>query len=208
MSYSDFDLETVIEKFRLSVVDASDYFEQLPPITPSERLTEQLSEGIPLARNISTEKARSELIVMPILLEVRRQLGQPISIFSGTTFNVAPELGLSGVCDFIVSLSPSQIVMQAPVVSLVEAKNDNLKLGMGQCVAEMLAAQRFNEAHNRSLSTIYGVVTTGVLWRLLRLIGAEIGVDSVERSIDLPEKILGLLIGVLQETLQKSPMQI
>jgi hypothetical protein len=69
-----------------------------------------LEENVPLALAINTEKARSELIVTPILLEVWRLMRREISLFSGIEFNVAPDRGLNGVCDFILSRSPMQLV--------------------------------------------------------------------------------------------------
>ncbi|MEG3979123.1 hypothetical protein QT970_31610, partial [Microcoleus sp. herbarium8] len=34
--------------------------------------------------------------------------------------------GLSGYCDFLISRSPEQLVIESPVIALVEAKNDNI----------------------------------------------------------------------------------
>ena len=96
-----------------------------------------------LAVAIGTEKAKSEMIVANILIELREQFEHRISLFSGIDFSVDVESGLTGVCDFLVSLSPEQFYLEAPVIVLVEAKNADVKLGLGQCVAEMLAAQRF-----------------------------------------------------------------
>ena len=41
------------------------------------------------------------------------------------------EKGLRGTCDFLLSLSPLQLTVQAPVVAIVEAKNNNIKSGLG-----------------------------------------------------------------------------
>ncbi|MFM8005054.1 MAG: hypothetical protein ACKO86_08930, partial [Dolichospermum sp.] len=91
------------------------------------------------------EKARSEMIITPILLEVRRKANYQISLFSGTDFNVDIERGLNGYCDFVISRSKEQLTINAPVLIIVEAKNENIKGGLGQCAAAMLAAQLFNE---------------------------------------------------------------
>ena len=93
---------------------------------------------------INTEKARSELLFAPILLEVRRHLQYQISLFSGVDFNVAPEKGLAGFCDFILSRSTERYFIVSPVVTIVEAKNENIKSGLRQCVAEMMVAQIAN----------------------------------------------------------------
>ena len=62
----------------------------------SDLLRQTLQENVPLALDISTEKAHSEFIIAPVLLEVRRQLDHRISLFSGVEFNVNPEQGLRG----------------------------------------------------------------------------------------------------------------
>lgn len=97
-----------------------------------------------------------------MLLEVRRQVQRRISLFSGVEFTVDPSRGLNGVCDYLLSLSPEQLTIEAPVVSIVEAKNDNLKSGLGQCMAEMVAAWLFNQSKGRELRRVYGVVPRGV----------------------------------------------
>jgi len=154
---------------------------------------------VPLALEVSTEKARSEFIIAPMLAEVRRQLGGQISLFSGIDFTVDSEAGLRGVCDFLFSLSPLQLSVQAPVVAVVEAKNENIKAGIGECVAEMLAAQRFNAARAAALPAIYGVVTTGSNWKFLRLTDTTVTVDQAEYTIAQPEQIVGLLVAMIRE---------
>ena len=56
---------------------------------------------------MSSEKARSEGIINPVLLEVKRQLQGLISVFSGEEFNVEPEAELTGYVDFLLSRSRS-----------------------------------------------------------------------------------------------------
>ena len=139
----------------------------------SDFLTQTLTENIPLAVAISTEKARSELIIAAVLLEARRQVQRRVSLFSGVEFTVDPSQGLNGVYDFLFSLSQEQLTIEAPVVSVVEAKNDSLKSGLGQCMAEMVAASLFNKQKRRELPRVYGVVTTGSLWKFLQLQGGH-----------------------------------
>ncbi len=136
MAYNDFTLDTLMAQFSLQVQEESNYFMPFAPLSMSDLLRQTLQENVPLALNISTEKARSEFIIAPVLLEVRRQLDHRISLFSGVEFNVNLEEGLRGVCDFLLSLSPLQLTIQAPVVMVVEAKNENVKQGISQCIAE------------------------------------------------------------------------
>ena len=132
MAYNDFTLDTLIAQFSLQVQEESNYFKLFAPLPISDLLRQILQENVPLALDISTEKARSEFIIAPVLSEVRRQLDHRISLFSGVEFNVNPEQGLRGVCDFLLSLSPLQLTIQIPVVMVVEAKNENVKQGISQ----------------------------------------------------------------------------
>lgn len=56
-------------------------------------------------------------------------------------------------------------MISAPVIAIVEAKNEDIKSGLGQCIAEMVAAQIFNEHENNEIPTIYGIVTSGEIWK-------------------------------------------
>ena len=198
MAYNNFTLDMLIQQFGLHVVSEMGVFAGSAPVALSALLQEILAESVPLALDISTEKARSELIISPVLVEARRQFGGRISLFSGVDFTVDAEAGLSGVCDFLFSLSPLQLIVQAPVVAVVEAKNDNIKSGLGQCVAELLAAQRFNAQRGLELPHLYGVVTTGSAWKFLRLSGVDVMVDESEYHIGQPEVILGILVSIIR----------
>jgi hypothetical protein len=199
MAYTDFTLDRLIEQFGLQIQEDSAFLAAFAPLPISPLLRQELEENVPLARDISTEKARSEFIIAPVLVEVRRQCQRRISIFSGVEFTVDSAQGLRGVCDFLLSLSPLQLTMQAPVVSVVEAKNENMKAGMAQCTAEMLAAQKFNTLKGRTLPAVYGAVTTGILWRFLRLQDTTVAVDSSEHAIEQVERIVGILVGMVKE---------
>ncbi len=193
MSYSDFKLSEITKIFNLTIIETSQLFSGVAEIECSEYLNFTLKENLDLAVAINTEKARSEMIISPILLEVRRILNYQVSLFSGVDFNVDNERGLNGICDFIVSRSVEQLFIRAPVVTIVEAKNENLKTGFGQCVAEMLAAQLFNEREGNEIKTIYGVVTIGTIWRFLKLEAQVVTIDLTEYYIRDVQKILGIL---------------
>ncbi len=171
MAYSNFTLETVRSAFQLEIVESAGVFSETETVAPRERFTAELEEKVQLAISIGTEKAWSELIVTDVLFELREQFDRNISFFSGIDFNVDDDKGLTGVCDFLVSLSPILSFLEAPVIILVEAKKDNLTLGFGQCAAEMLAAQRFNTERGNDIPCLYGATTSGTDWRFLKLEG-------------------------------------
>ena len=199
MAYSNFTLDTAQEAFELEETDAAGIFADFESLVPSELLTAVLARNIPLATAIGTEKAKSEMIVADVLVELREQLEHRISLFSGIDFNVDPENGLVGVCDFVVSLSPRQFSLKAPVIILVEAKNDNLEIGLGQCVAEMVAAQRFNAEKGNNIPCIYGATTSGTEWRFLKLEGKQLYIDMSIYQIERCDKILGILASMVAQ---------
>lgn len=197
MSYRQFTLKMIGVQFAVSITERPDLFADAAEVEPSPRLMEWLEEYVPLALDINTEKARSEFIIAPLLGEVRSRLGRRISLFSGVEFNVDEAQGLNGVCDFLLSRSPQQLFIDSPVVSITEAKNEDMKGGMGQCLAAMIAARLFNERDGRSIEPIFGAVTTGTIWRFLEIKGQTVSID--EREYYLPAqlaKILGIFIAM------------
>lgn len=198
MAYSDFSLTDVKEKLGISLIERVSLFSQISALDYSDHLKETLKYNIPLATSINTEKARSELIVTPVLVEVIKILNQEVSLFSGIEFNVDKSRGLNGVCDYIISLSAEQLFLDAPIITIVEAKNDNLKAGLGQCISEMLAAKIFNENKGLKIESTFGVVTTGSLWNFLKLTQKTVWIDMDEYHISNVAKILGIFISIIQ----------
>lgn len=197
MPYSKFSLSKAKKDFQLAIVEGVQFL-PLAPITPSARLLNDL-EDVPWAIAVGSEKARSESIVYPVLQEVRRYLERQVSLFSGREFNVDAEADLTGYVDFLLSRSPEQLIIEAPVVIVAEAKKADLNEGLGQCVAEMVAAQRFNEAQNNAISTIYGCVSSGTAWRFLKLNGKTVTIDLTDYPLPPVEPILGFLVWMLQQ---------
>jgi len=103
-----------------------------------------------------------------------------VSLFSGVDFTVKPELGLNGSCDFIISDSSDLLIIAA---------KENIKNGLGQCTAEMLAAQLFNEEQGNEIPAIYGAVTTGEIWKFLRLEKQTVSIDIKEYFLNDLKKI-------------------
>jgi hypothetical protein len=198
MPYSQFSVEQIKTNFGITLTRTVDLFADIPEIEPSGFLQETLQFNLPLALEINSEKARSELIVAPILVEIKKRLPERMSLFSGREFNVDPARGLSGYCDFLISRSPEQLIIESPVIALVEAKNDNIQSGLGQCMAETIAAQIFNQRQENDIQTIYGVVTTGSIWKFFKLEGIAIEIDTDEYFINNVAKILGILINFIE----------
>ncbi|MEK8019467.1 MAG: hypothetical protein VSS75_021550 [Candidatus Parabeggiatoa sp.] len=156
MSYSNFTLKRVKKELKIKVIEDKDLFSKIKEIQVSDYLLTTLKYNMPLALAVGTEKVRSELLIANILLEVRRLLNDQISFFSGILLDVDKERDLNGFCDFIISKSPEQFYLNAPIITIVEAKNENITGGLGQCIAEMFASNLFNEKEEAPLPKIYG----------------------------------------------------
>lgn len=191
MAYSDFTLPKVRVAFSLTIAEPANLFAQSEPLVASPLLQQTLQENLPLASASNTEKARSELIITPVLLELRRHCS--LGFFSGVEFNVDAAQGLNGFCDYLLTLSQDLYELRQPVLTLVEAKNENITAGLGQCIAEMVAAQLFNQQGGYGVSPIYGCVTTGTEWKFLRLAEQVCEIDQRDYFIVELEQILGVL---------------
>ena len=196
MAYSDFTIDRVRHELGITLDFSASLFDQVSPVAASDWLVDTLALMAPMAM-ANTEKARSEFMVAPILGELVKRLDYGIFVFSGKDFNVDSDRGLVGYCDFLVSRSPESISIQAPVCTIVEAKKEDINGGIAQCIAEMVAAQIFNERKGAAIDRIYGVVTSGMAWRFLILEGTVARIDRLEYYVSQVDKILGILLSMV-----------
>lgn len=199
MPYSSFTLAKAKKDFGLTTAEGGRFLPPIDPIAPSSRLQEALSD-LPWAIAVGSQKAKSEGIIYPILQEVRRILNNQVSLFSGRDFTVDADKGLNGYVDYLISRSQEQLEIEAPVVVVGEAKRDNLNEGLGQCIAEMVAAQMFNQANQVDIPTIYGSVSNGTQWRFLKLEGSTVTIDLMDYALPPVDQILGFLVWMVRES--------
>lgn len=200
MGYSNYKkIKTVIKKFNLDMRMVN-LFGQIAPIEPSNWLLETLS--IAEVTPLTNEKSKSERVVSPILLEVARKYVNEISLFSGEDINVNSEDDLSGPCDFFFALQPPKLYIEAPIISLAEAKDEDMEWGIAQCAAQMYGAKLYNDTEGKDIPIIYGCATDGIEWRFMKL---EKGVFGINNKVitHLPD-ILGAWHQILQFYLQNN----
>jgi hypothetical protein len=197
MSFQQFTFPQVQHDLGLTLHDA-DLFASAPPFQVHEEFAAFLRDGVTLAVANSTEKAKSEFIIAPVLLELRRSLGSRFFLFSGVEWEADASRGLNGYCDFILTKGESQYVLSAPFVAVVEAKNDLIRTGLGQCIAAMYGAQLCNQKAGRPVERVYGVVSTGSAWKFLQLQGASLTIDVPEYYIDNLPKVMGILRQIVE----------
>jgi hypothetical protein len=196
MAYAEFDLRKAVDTFGLSKDEKTDLFRNVEPIEPSDSLRVWLDEFAKVALGVNSEKARSEFIIAPILAEMKRRSVGVVNVLPGVTFGVDQALGLTGFCDYLIARSPELYYVEAPIIAVVEAKKEDLVGGLGQCAAEMVAIQIFNEREGKPLPVVHGCVTSGSLWRFLRLTGKSLNIDPPEYSLRDAAKILGILVTI------------
>lgn len=176
MSFRDFTFPRVVTDLGLKFRE-DHLFSDIPPVQLSPDLTRRLDMGREVSQGINNEKARSEFLIAPLLLEIWIASGQRFGLFSGTELNVEPAKGLNGVCDFLIAREPLLSVLNGPIMAVVEAKNDNVWNGYAQCIATTHAAALHNQQTSGVVGPMYGASTTGVAWKFIRVDGATITLD-------------------------------
>ncbi|MFN0033651.1 MAG: hypothetical protein ACKVUS_01205 [Saprospiraceae bacterium] len=174
-------------------------FSKVQPIEPSEDLKKALQTARELP--VKSEKARSEMIVLPILLELRNLSKKAFTIYSGDLFNVDEARGLKGECDFILAKDTGSFDVSFPIFHIVEAKKNDIEIGIPQCAAQLMAAKIFNQENNAPRETIFGCVTTGKDWVFLKL-EDELLIDTDTYYLGNVETLLGVFqsaIGTLHD---------
>lgn len=202
MGYSNFkDLREVTQRFGLKAQRTSQLF-NITPVEASEwlKMTLKRAELVPL----NNEKVKSERIVSNILLEVAGTFREKITLFSGESLEVTPEENLNGPCDFFFVLQPNALFLESPVISLAEAKNDNLSYGIAQCAAQLYGAKLFNEREGKDFPVLYGCTTTGTDWQFLCFKDNTFFVDA--KIYTQLEEILGVWNAIILSFLE-SPNQ-
>lgn len=192
MAFSNFTYPDVLTTFGLRE-DSANLFVDTPHLTPSEPLRGFMPTNRRLASLMHTEKARSELLVAPLLSELWGRFPGRLNMHSGVDFPADPDAELTGFVDFIVGRGPQLPRISPPVLLVFEAKRDSIPDGYGQCIAAMVGAERYNRRANLPADPIYGCVTTGELWRFLRLSGGVVTFDEPQYLIDQLDRLLGIL---------------
>jgi len=194
MGYSNYKkIKTVAKKFNLTT-QRERLFGNVIPIEPSAWLVEALQymDFLPL----TNEKSKSERIISPILIQIAKAYQDKVSFFSGEDLNVKPEDDLAGECDFFFALHPKKVYLETPIISLAEAKDENMEWGVAQCAAQLYGAKLFNEMEGHDIPILYGCATDGIEWQFIRFENNTFYIDN-KIYTDLRE-ILGMWHTIIQ----------
>jgi hypothetical protein len=196
MEFSDFHLEMAVGRLGLTLSDRVDLFEGVEPLEIPPILRTVIKRWAPQAIEVNTEKARSELIIAPILMESAYLSGGRLGVYSGVSLDVDRDRGLFGRCDFLVGRKAGPFLLGSPLLAVVEAKNEDIPGNLGQCVAEMVGVRDLNERKGQPTPVVHGTVTTGAEWLFLRLDATVVTFDSRDRSLDDLGKIIAYLSAI------------
>ncbi len=189
MAYTDFSLDRLRKEFGIKN-KVQELFNIQKSIKPSDWLKSTLEKTSKV--NARTEKAKSEAIVFPILLEMKDRNDDFIAIYSGDNLQADEARGLKGECDFIITKNIGSYSINYPILQVVEAKKHDIDLGIPQCAAQMLGAKIYNEQNDIEIKAIYGCVTTGDNWLFLKLEDNILIIDKHKYYLDDLEKLLSV----------------
>ena len=140
-------------------------------------LQEQLSDGIQYVSSTS-EQARREFLIAPVIRTVCRQTKQPVKV----EYPIAVSQWLEGTLDYYFR-----------DLLVIEAKRDNLENGFTQLAAELIALDQWTTSDRPIL---YGAVTTGNDWRFGMFNRSTRCVTQDLKLYRVPEE-LGQLVSIL-----------
>lgn len=192
MAFRDFKHPELLRTFGLTWRTGVNVFADVPPVEPDPAVVHILNLVSPLASTLNTEKARSEWMTAVVLGDFWARYGGQISLYSGADFQADPDAGLNGFCDFLLARAPQQPAIQPPVAVIFEAKKEDINDGLGQCIAAMVGSQRYNARAGQPTPTIFGCITTGSLWKFLRLDGTDVTFDLTEYTLHDLSHLLGI----------------
>jgi hypothetical protein len=80
-----------------------------------------------------------------------------------------------------------------PLLRLLKLKMRELPVGWANALQKWLLPDLYNEREGRTISSIYGAVTTGHAWKFLKLRDQTVYIDIEDYYINHPKRILGIL---------------
>ena len=167
MAFSDFKtISEVQEKFRITY--SEDDFVKSEPSTPSAEFLRDFEFTREHINVFASEASRCETIIFPVLKESYKAYADQYALWIKQS--IGYDDVLNGTPDYFISTRSElgKTVVGSPLILLVEAKKNDFEQGWGQCLAELIAAQKINDD---AAFPVYGIVTDGTLWQFGRLIG-------------------------------------
>ena len=200
MAFSDFKkISEVQETF--DIVYAEEDFVKVQEAEPSEQFLQDFEWTRQNLNVFVSEAARRETIVFPILKANYKAYADNYELWIGTS--IAYNENLSGTPDYLISTRSrlGKTVVGKPLIILVEAKRNDFDRGWGQCLAELVAAQKMN---NDAAFPVYGIVTDGNLWQFGRLVGDTFTQNRADFTLANLPMLFGAVSAVFKAATESS----
>ncbi|NEQ97133.1 MAG: hypothetical protein F6K30_10470 [Cyanothece sp. SIO2G6] len=194
MAFSDFKTISEVQQ-RYNIKYTEDNFIISQELSPSKSFLDDFEFNRENIDIFTSEASRSEIIISPLLREVYKKHYQDYSFWIQKS--IAYDATLSGTPDYIFSRRSElgKTVLETPIVIITEAKKNDFQQGWGQCLAELIAAQKINDDAQR---TVYGIVTDGNLWQFAKLVTNVFTKNSTNFTIDKVANVYGALESLVQ----------
>ena len=194
MAFSDFKtISEVQEKF--SIKYASNDFFGVEAKDPSEQFLNELEFSQQHIDFFTSDGARCEVVIFPILREIYKDYAENYGLW--VKKSIAYDETLNGTPDYLIA-TKSELgitVVGMPLIMMVEAKKNDFELGWGQCLAELVAAQKINDD---TTFPVHGIVTDGILWQFGRLVGNVFTRNRSNFSLDNLPSLFGAVDSVFK----------
>ena len=196
LTFSSMTWDILEERYGLRELPSQSLLSGAPPVPPSDVLQKNLRRA--RRSRLINERARAYRLIDPVISELEDLRAGKISSLPEMPMAAPGVEGLCGTPDFIISGSTTHKFI--PIISIVEAKKDDIDVGMPQCAAELYASYLLNGERPERL---YGCVTTGRDWQFLCLHGPSKQVQAdltMYYIVELP-KLLGVFCHIVDTTL-------
>ena len=194
MAFSDFKtISEVQEKFNIKY-SYSDFF-GVEAKDPSEQFLKELEFSQQHFDFLSSEGSRCKVVIFPILREIYKDYTENYGLW--VKKSITYDEILNGTPDYLVA-TKSELgitVVGTPLIMMVEAKKNDFEQGWGQCLAEMVAAQKMNDNPDFPL---YGIVTDGITWQFGRLVADVFTRNRTNFSLDNLPNLFGAMDSVFK----------
>lgn len=191
MSYRKIKLLDLHKEFKITN-QLTDLFKDIDiqPLDISKGLKRDLKRADKIQPK--SEKAKSEFIIAPVLVDIMERNNDFFKIYSGDNLSADVEKGLNGEVDFLLAYNTESYSFNTPLITVVEAKKGDIELGVDQCAAQMYGAQIFNQKMGTPVSVIYGCVTTADDWLFLKLEDKQLWIDRKKYYLGQLSHLLGV----------------
>ncbi len=194
MAFSDFkQISEVQEKFRIKYT-ATDFF-KVETASPSTQFLQEFQFTLQHINVFSSEASRCEAVIFPVLREVYKAYADTYALWIQEP--ITYDETLSGTPDYLIATKSElgMTVVGTPLILLVEAKKNDFEQGWGQCLAELVAAQKINDAPD---VPVYGIVSDGERWQFGKLIDDGFTQNRTTFSIDNLPALFGAINAVFK----------